>query len=46
MLITAIFRSDRFDDVSINEFEENGALTKIFQRMEQIANNDNTEAQS
>lgn len=36
MLITAIFRSDRFDDVSIKEFEENGVMDKLFIRMQQV----------
>lgn len=38
MFITTIFRSDRFDDVSIKEFEGNGVLGKIFQRMDRIIN--------
>ncbi len=36
MFITAIFRSDRFDDVSIKEFEEKGVVQKIFEKWQQL----------
>jgi hypothetical protein len=38
MLITALLRLDRDDKVIIKEFEEYGALTKIFQRIVQLVN--------
>ena len=33
MLITTIFRSDRFDDVSIKEFEKNGVMDNLFDKL-------------
>ena len=36
MFLTAIFRSDRFDDVSIKRFEGNGTIAKIFERLGEI----------
>lgn len=36
MLITTIFRSDRFDDVSIKENEKNGVMNMIFDRLKSL----------
>lgn len=38
MFITTIFRGDRFDDVSIDDYFENGVMNNLFQRMKQIVN--------
>lgn len=33
MLLTAIFRSDRFDDVSIKQYTENGVMKKLIEQV-------------
>jgi Family of unknown function (DUF6508) len=32
MVLTAIFRSDRFDDVSIKQYKENGIIKRLIEQ--------------